>query len=240
MGVRALPGTPEHFMRNNSKQSKRSFKALLCDMDGTIINSEVISHKALVQTCADFGAEFTLENHLSILGMRFAEGATWIVENLSLAVSAEVLRQKYREYYHALIEHDLRLNDGFYKLASYCKENGIALGLVTSSRKHSVVRNFKIVGLDNPFEGWITAESVSKGKPDREPYVLGAKMLGVEPSECIVLEDSENGAISAADAGAYVIAIPNEFSKVLPYVMADSVSDSLVDALIEIEGMLNR
>ena len=75
------------------------------------------------------------------------------------------------------------------------------------------------------------------GKFDR---VLGAKMLGVEPSECIVLEDSENGAISAADAGAYVIAIPNEFSKVLPYVMADSVSDSLADALIEIEGMLNR
>ena len=87
------------------------------------------------------------------------------------------------------------------------KTNGVRTGLVTSSEGEKMERAFKIMRLDGLFDTVVTADQVTKGKPDPMCYLLAAKDLNVAPRDCLVFEDSLNGVKAGNDAGMRVIAL---------------------------------
>jgi HAD superfamily hydrolase (TIGR01509 family) len=84
----------------------------------------------------------------------------------------------------------------------------VPVGLVTSSLKEIADAVLKGVGRDR-FDVIVTADDVARTKPDPEPYLTAARLLGVEPVRCVVLEDSPNGVAAATAAGCAVVAVPS-------------------------------
>lgn len=87
------------------------------------------------------------------------------------------------------------------------KDKGVQIGLVTSSDDTKVARAFKLHHLENMFDTVVTADRITKGKPDPMCYLLAASDLGVSPADCLVFEDSFAGIQAGTDAGMRVIGL---------------------------------
>jgi len=105
-------------------------------------------------------------------------------------------------------------------------ESKIILALTTSGGPNSTEKILKKTGLDKIFSVVITNADYVKKKPNPEPYLTTAKKLGLEPSECVVIEDTPVGVESAKAAGMKCIALPNEFTKKQDFSKADLIVDS--------------
>jgi HAD superfamily hydrolase (TIGR01509 family) len=114
------------------------------------------------------------------------------------------------------------------------------LGLASSSNPEVIELVLSESGLDRSFRAWVSSTDIGPGKPAPDVYLEAVRRLGVEPGDCVAIEDSENGIKSAHAAGLRVIAIPNpEFPPDRDALaLADHIADSL-DALTPrlVEGL---
>lgn len=90
------------------------------------------------------------------------------------------------------------------------KDSGVLVALATSNTWPTVEKVFDSLNLDGVFETMTTAEEVEFKKPDPEIFLLTAQKLGIDPENCLVLEDTEAGIKAAKDAGMKVVAIARE------------------------------
>jgi HAD superfamily hydrolase (TIGR01509 family) len=118
------------------------------------------------------------------------------------------------------------------ELIELCKENNMKLGLATSSSTELMNAILKKLQYENTFDARISAENLKYGKPHPEVFLKCAEAMGVEPSHCIVIEDSVNGVISAKAAQMLVIAVPDdEHSSLHQFSIADFKKDDMGDVL---------
>jgi HAD superfamily hydrolase (TIGR01509 family) len=123
------------------------------------------------------------------------------------------------------------------QLARELHARGVPLALVTGARRAEMQLALERFQLSQHFEVVISGDDVLVGKPDPEPYLRGAAVLGCDPDDCLVIEDAEAGVAAALAAGATVLAIdrigrPERFDGV------PSVSEIDADALAAILGRL--
>ena len=116
--------------------------------------------------------------------------------------------EKKTETYLGLVEENLKIYLGVVECIQRLSSS-YTLALTTSSTRVEVSSTLGLTGLTDTFDVIITAENVSKGKPDPEPYLMTLQELKAKASECVVIEDSENGIKSAKAAGIRCLAIPN-------------------------------
>lgn len=102
---------------------------------------------------------------------------------------------------------DFPLIAGAIDFIKLLKENGVHTGLVTSSETRKMERAFRLLGIRPLFDTVVTADRVTRGKPDPMCYQIAAQDLGESPDGCIVFEDSLNGIRSATSAGAQVVGL---------------------------------
>ena len=122
------------------------------------------------------------------------------------------------------------LRDGVQALIALSKEQGIKLGLVTTTYRpnvEAIMAAHPTVLSEDTFDVIITRDKVSDGKPSPECYLTTLKQLGISPSEAIAIEDTAASVLSARRAGVEVIATPGEFAKDQDFFMADLVIPSL-------------
>ena len=98
------------------------------------------------------------------------------------------------------------------ELLRMAKETACLTALTTLSKKKDVTHVIHSLGLESTIDVVLTADDVTKPKPDSEIYLLAAQKLGVPPGECLVLEDSVNGITAAQSAGMNVVAIATPFT----------------------------
>jgi HAD superfamily hydrolase (TIGR01509 family) len=94
--------------------------------------------------------------------------------------------------------------------------------------------------LQDAFDVCQTSDNIDKGKPDPEIYLKTCMRLNLNPSDCVVLEDSENGVVAGKDAGCYVIAVPSEYTKSQSFGSADFIATDLNMASHHIRNRLRR
>ena len=102
-------------------------------------------------------------------------------------------------------------------LLAFAQAGGLRLALATSGRRSYVDAVLAETQFSGRFEVEVTGEDVTYGKPDPETYLLAASRLGVAPASCVVLEDAPNGIAAAVAAGMRAVAVPNVFSRELPF-----------------------
>ncbi len=182
-----------------------SFDAVLFDMDGTLTKNAHFHDLAWEKVMLErYNYQIIPNDH------RLHGGKTkFITESLlerpmTIEEATEFHEYKeatYREFARGQIKPLL----GLLEYLEFLKANGKRIALVTSADRTNTVFVLSALGLLERFETWTLAEDVQNGKPHPEPFLMGAKKLGLEPSRCIAHEDSLAGVQSAVAAGCQVI-----------------------------------
>ena len=181
--------------------------AVLWDMDGTLIDSEpywIAEEFALVES---FGGAWSLEHSEKLVGANLFDSAAYIREHTPVDLEPVDLINRLQSGVIRRLRHELPWRPGARELLSALGTAGVPCALVTMSWRPMV--DAVLENLPGVFAASISGDEVNKGKPDPEPYYVGAEALGVPVEQCIALEDSPTGVASAYASGARTIAIPH-------------------------------
>lgn len=190
----------------------KGIKAILFDMDGTLIDSMWVWNGIDVAYLNRFGYELPDGLQREIEGMSFTETAIYLKKRFSIPDSIEKMKADWTEMAFDFYTHQVPLKNGARELIAYCHAHDIRLGIATSNEKTLVTATLNALHIYEDFDGIVTGCDVVKGKPDPEIYLTCAKKCGVAPRECLVFEDLVPGIIAARNAGMKVCAIEDAYS----------------------------
>lgn len=184
----------------------RTPKAVVFDLDGTLIDSEALVREAHFHACAELGYTMSEAQFIGLVGMhREANDA-----QLMSYYGADFPLERFIETTRAFVgEQHAPLKPGALELMDALDEIGAPFGLATSSRRPWVDRHFKAHKLSGRFAAVVTRQDVVNGKPDPEPYLKASALLGHVPMDVLAIEDSHTGVRAAHGAGCMTIMIPD-------------------------------
>ena len=182
--------------------------AVVFDLDGVIVDSEHVWDEAREGLAKERGGRWHEDAQRDMMGMSSVEWSRYMHDVIGLPeppekISAEVVRRL-----EAIYREDLPVFRG----APEAVERLAAkwpLAVASSSNRPLIDLVLELSGLARFFQATVSSEEVQHGKPAPDVYEEAARRLGVEPSRCAAVEDSESGIRSAKAAGMRVIAIPN-------------------------------
>ncbi|MER7166385.1 HAD family phosphatase [Micromonospora sp. NPDC000207] len=181
---------------------------MLFDMDGTLVDSEMLWDVALHELAAECGATLSAAGRLAMVGTQMAQTMRILHDDIGQpdrdpAPGAAWLDARIAE----LFRTDLRWRPGASTLLTAVRAAGIPTALVTSSGRGLVEVALDTLGRD-AFDVVVCGDEVVSPKPHPEPYLTAARLLGVPIGRCVAVEDSPTGVASALAAGAAVLAVP--------------------------------
>lgn len=198
-------------------------KAIIFDMDGIIVDSEMIWRRTFREVLAEYGHEYTDKHFKLTLGK--ANVTEILKKTFDIKEDEEVLRKKILDKLFSLMEHDMKFVDGFYSLLNRIKEKYI-LAVASSSPIKIVESILERLKIRENFQFAIGGDQVQEGKPNPELFLKTAEQLGVKPEECIVIEDAPSGIKAAKSAGMRCIALKAH------YVLEDELREAGADIII--------
>ena len=176
-------------------------EAIIWDVDGTLVDTGALHFDAWKRMSREMGTEFTQAQFVSTFGRRNPEIIHELYgESLSDAEIERIGRQKEGYYRDAAREAGIQLLPGVRELLEAARSAGWAQAIGSSAPVGNLEMILDLTGTRTFFGAVVGMEQTSKGKPDPEVFLNAAKGLGVEPGECVVLEDAVAG-IEAAKAG---------------------------------------
>ncbi len=222
----------------------RKSRAVIFDMDGVILDSEPVQLEAVNQILARYGIHWTQETFRHHIGLRSIDFFKNLKKLYPLREPLDELVAFHKETYCKLIQEkidqkEIQENTGLTSLLKQLKRAGFRIGLATSSSRREVEIITQGLNIEKFFATFTCGEDVVEGKPAPEIFLKTAKALGVDPGQCVVIEDSPIGLRAALQAGMRCIAIPTlsthdgDFSRAdLKLSSLQEVSDSLINSLL--------
>lgn len=205
-----------------------AFAAVLFDFDGVLVDTEWAIYEAWRRTFGAHGHPLPLEIYTRCIGSDFA---TWspkvhLEELTGLAFDWHDLDARRQEEILADLQHEGPMH-GAADLLSSLSTAGVPLAVVSSSSHKWVDGWLAKLGLDGWFRTTVCRGDAPRIKPAPDLYLEAAARLGVEPAQCLVIEDSLNGVKSAKAAGMAVWVVPNRVTEGLDFSGADGRFRSL-------------
>lgn len=200
-------------------------KAVLFDMDGVIVDTEPLHHKAYYMMFDAFDISVSPELYESFTGQSTINICRYLCQHFNLENDPEELVQSKRSSFTSLFHSDpsLQLIDGVLELIKDYYANGLTLVLASSASMFTINNVFTRFDLDQYFIAKLSGADLKVSKPHPEIFENAAKTSGFSREECMVIEDSTNGIKAAKSAGIYCIGFDSENSKNQDYTLADKV-----------------
>lgn len=177
-------------------------------MDGTLVDTEPYWIAAEYDLVREHGGRWTDEHAEALVGADLLDAGEYIRVNSGIDLTPHEIVEHLLDGVVRRIREAIPWRPGARELLAALHEEGIPCALVTMSW-----RRFADAVVDalppGAFQVTITGDEVTHGKPHPEPYLAAAAALGVEPRDCVAIEDSPTGAASAQAAGCVVIGVPN-------------------------------
>ena len=199
-------------------------KAVLWDMDGTLVDTEPYWMNAEHELVGEFGGVWNDDLAHLLVGNPLLVSAQVIRDNSPVTLAPEQIVDRLLESVIRQMREHIPWRPGAAELLNEAVAQGIPNALVTMS-----YASFAQVMVDElpagTFSATVTGDAVTHGKPHPEPYLKAAEALGVDPIDCLAVEDSPTGARSAVDSGARTVAVPHIVA------VPDEVGAAKVDTL---------
>jgi len=194
-------------------------------MDGTLVDTEPYWFDIEFELVAEFGGRWTEADAHSLVGFDLLDSAHELRTRGGVQLESVEVVERLLDGVITRVADQLPWRPGAPELLAECVAGGIPCVLVTMSwrRLADAVISSAPTG---SFVASVTGDEVRHGKPDPEPYLTAAATLGVDPSECVAIEDSPTGVASALAAGCATLGVPH----VVPVAAAPGLT--LVDSLV--------
>ena len=204
--------------------------ALLFDMDGLLVDTEGTWFAVETEMMASLGAPWGDEHQAALVGGPLEKSVRYMLDHAGRPdVAPDELAQALVE---GMVRHlragPVRWQPGAERLLAQAADAGVPCALVSSSLRPVVDAVLAAIGTEH-FTVTVSGDDVAQTKPNPDPYLLAAELLGVDPVRCVALEDSETGATSAVAAGCLTVVVPS----LVP--VPDGVGDVRLAALTEID-----
>ena len=191
------------------KRPPSPLAAVVFDMDGTLLDTELLYREAMTVVCAEMGVEMNHDLHLSMIGAPPEIGN----HNLLTAFGADFPVRTFRDLVHTRMEATesggAPLKPGALDLLTRLRASGVATGLATSTGRKMALSKLEKAGLIPLLDTVVARDDVTHGKPHPESYLAAAVGLGVPVAHCVAVEDSYTGVRSAAASGMRTVMVPD-------------------------------
>jgi len=184
-----------------------TLKAILWDMDGTLVDSEPAHEQAFEETIKSLGVSVPPGAHDAMLGSSFVEVHQKVVELTGLDITQAEWRRAKWQHYEKCSASITPLKDSQAILDAFTAK-AIPMALVSNSSRDEVDLNLEVTSLTNYFQITISRDDVDQGKPAADCYLAAAKALSLSADECVVIEDSVTGAKAGLAAGMMTVFHP--------------------------------
>lgn len=181
-------------------------RAVIFDCDGVLVDSEILVGRIEAEMLEALGAEITLDdivaNFMGLSDATMAEALRrdWGIE-LPETFDAERTARTY-----AAFDTDLEAVPGIGAVLDHLVARAVPLAVASSSAPDRITRSLTLTGLADPFADHVySAAMVARGKPAPDLFLYAADQLGVEPGDCVVVEDARPGVLAGVAAGMQVI-----------------------------------
>jgi beta-phosphoglucomutase-like phosphatase (HAD superfamily) len=208
-------------------------KAVIFDMDGTMVDSEKLWGDVGIAFATRYNVTMNKEITRQMMGKKDSGSLLAFKEYFHLNESVDELTQVRRK----MIMEDtglIRVNAGLYELLDLLDRLKIKKAVATSAFKEFTKKVLSGFDLEKRFDAIITGDDVVLGKPDPTIFLEAAKLMGIPPKECLVIEDAENGVEAAYRAEMRVFAIPHQASDHHDFSKATKILHSMTEITEEI------
>lgn len=211
----------------------KDFDAVIFDMDGVLIDSEPLWKIAMEEVFSAHGSKLTKQDFQKTVGLRIDEVVVyWHRHEGWKNVSPKQVEQEIVLQMVELVRTNATPLIGVIDTLKFLKSKGKRIGLATSSYEILVRTVLKELQIESYFDFTHSAEFEAYGKPHPAVYLTVAERLGIDPTYCLVVEDSLNGIISAKAARMKVVCIPEKTHHPEPkLIIADYQYDSMGEML---------
>lgn len=217
----------------NPSNGTPAITAVAFDLDGLMVNTEELYTEVGGVLLARRGKQVTRELLDNMMGRQSSVALQVMIDWHDLDTTVQQLEQETDEIFLGLLEERLAPMPGLLQLLEKLEKNNVPKAVTTSSRRLFVDRVLELVGIEDRFKFFLTAEAIVNGKPAPEIYQKAAQRFQVETKQLLVLEDSEIGCRASIAAGAYTVAVPSEHSRNHNFSGVDLIATSLTDPAID-------
>lgn len=202
-------------------------KAVIFDMDGVMIDSEPLWEKTERILLAKRNIDYSPEYRDMIVGLNQKDSGKLLKDTFSLGESVDEIISERVDILTAIYEKELELVSALSPLLETLRQRRYMLAVASSSPLRVINFVLDMFSLHAYFDAVVSGECTENGKPHPDIYLHTAERLGVNPSECVAIEDSINGVRSATGAGMYCIAVPDKRLSREPFESAHMILESL-------------
>lgn len=194
--------------------NKAKFDAGLFDIDGTLVDSERLLHKAWSALVARDGKDFSTFDYAEIFGRPDLDCCRIVSAHYELNKDPVAWHAVYARVVAGLVDAELEPRPGAREVLGRFQQAGMKLAVVTSATSDHATRALRRCSIGEYFSVHVTADTpgLAARKPNPAPYLLAAARLGVDPTRCVAFEDSPRGLASAFAAGCWTMGMPHPHS----------------------------
>jgi HAD superfamily hydrolase (TIGR01509 family) len=207
--------------------------AVVFDFDGTILDSETAEFQSHRRVFSDWGLSLT--EHEWCDGVGILKPDTHWFERLCERASEPPSLERFRQLTHSYFRDHVRMEPmpGIAALLGALVAAGVPRAIASGAPSDWVLRGLDGLSLASSFDAIVTSDQVARGKPAPDVYLEAARRMGVEPSQCVAIEDSGPGLASARAAGMRTVVIPHSLTRLHDLSGADMRVESAADLTLD-------
>lgn len=190
--------------------ARRSFTTVILDMDGLMLDTEIVEFRSWQRAAEDFGWSISDEQYVQLIGRTHKDAwaalTGWWDARPSLSGSLGAIADRAADYART---QTINVKPGLLDLLSWAHREEVPIAVASSSARATVISRLRAAGVSDAVAVIAGGDEVAHGKPAPDVFLLAAGGLGSDPEACVVIEDSDIGVAAAAAAGMTPFLVPD-------------------------------